>query len=160
LRSGTGSKVFGNWELIGTTQYSSGNHLTPYISASFTNSVGPLLSQRPDQIANPNLPASQRTTAEFFNVAAFALPAAGTFGNAARGTIVGPSFFNMNLALERRMHFGPDGKYTIQVRWETQNFTNSVNFSNLITVVDASDAGLVTGPKAMRSMDLLARIHF
>jgi hypothetical protein len=160
LRSGVGAKLFGNWELIGTTQYSSGSHLTPYISASFTNSVGPLLSQRPDQIGDPNLPASQRTNTQFFNVGAFALPAAGTFGNAPRGTIVGPSTFNVNLAIERRMHFGPDGKYTVQLRWETQNLTNAVNFSNVITVIDANDAGLVTGPKPMRSMDLLMRVHF
>jgi hypothetical protein len=122
--------------------------------------VGPLLSQRPDQIGDPNLPASQRTNTQFFNVGAFALPAAGTFGNAPRGTIVGPSTFNVNLAIERRMHFGPDGKYTVQLRWETQNLTNAVNFSNVITVIDANDAGLVTGPKPMRSMDLLMRVHF
>jgi hypothetical protein len=155
-----GAKLFGNWEVIGTTQYTSGNHLTPYISASNTNSVGPLLSQRPDQIGDPNLPSSQSTTGRFFNVNAFALPATGTFGNAARGTIVGPSFLNLNMAIERRMHFGPDGKYTVQIRWETQNLTNTVNFSNVITVVDATDAGLVTGPKPMRSMDLLMRVHF
>jgi len=160
LRSGMGAKLFGNWEVIGTTQYTSGNHLTPYISASNTNSVGPLLSQRPDQIGDPNLASSQSTTGRFFNVNAFALPATGTFGNAARGTIVGPSLLNVNLAIERRMHFGPDGKYTVQIRWETQNLTNTVNFSNVITVVDATDAGLVTGPKPMRSMDLLMRVHF
>jgi trimeric autotransporter adhesin len=160
LRSGTGVKLLGNWQVIGTTQYSSGNHLTPYISASNTNSVGPLLSQRPDRVGDPNLPAGQHTTTQFFNVNAFALPATGTFGNAARGTIVGPSSFNVNLAIERRMHFGPDGKYTFQLRWETQNLTNAVNFANVITVVDAVDAGLVTGPKSMRSMDLLMRLHF
>ena len=160
LRSGMGAKLFGNWQVTGTTQYASGNHLTPYISASFTNSVGPLFSQRPDQVGNPNLPASQRTTGQFFNVSAFSIPAPGTFGNASRGTIVGPSTFNVNMALERRMHFGPDGKYTFQFRWETQNLTNSVNYSNIITVIDATDAGLVTGPKAMRSMDLLMRLHF
>ncbi|MBZ5641252.1 MAG: TonB-dependent receptor [Acidobacteriia bacterium] len=160
LRSGTGAKLFGNWEVIGTTQYNTGSHLTPYISASFTNSVGPLLSQRPDRIGDPNLPSGQQTTTQFFNVKAFQLPATGTFGNAARGTIVGPSTFNVNLALERRMHFGPDGKYTFQLRWETQNLTNSPNFSNVITVVDAVDAGLLTGPKSMRSMDILMRVHF
>jgi hypothetical protein len=160
LRSGTGAKLFGNWELIGTTQFNTGNHLTPYISASFTTSVGPLLSQRPDRVGDPNLPSGQRTTTQFFNVNAFQLPATGTFGNASRGTIVGPSQFNVNLALERRMHFGPDGKYTFQLRWETQNLTNSPNFSNVITVVDAVDAGLVTGSKSMRSMDILMRVHF
>jgi hypothetical protein len=111
-------------------------------------------------IGNPNLPASQQTTTNFFNVAAFALPAVGQFGNASRGSIVGPPSFNVNVAIERRMHFGPDGKYTFEFRWEAQNFTNASNFSNVITVVDASDAALVTGAKPMRTMDLFLRLHF
>jgi hypothetical protein len=160
LRSGTGAKVLGNWQLINTIQYDSGNHLTPYITAQNTSGIGPLLSQRPNMIGNPNLPSSQQTTTNFFNVAAFALPAVGQFGNASRGSIVGPPSFNVNLAIERRMHFGPDGKYTLEFRWETQNFTNTSNFSNVITVVDASDAGLITGAKAMRTMDLFLRLHF
>ena len=160
LRSGAGAKLFGNWQLINTIQYDSGNHLTPYITAQNTSGIGPLLSQRPNIIGNPNLPTSQQTTTEFFNVAAFALPAVGQFGDASRGSIVGPASFNVNLAIERRMHFGPDGKYTFEFRWETQNFTNTSNFSNVITVVDASDAGLITGAKSMRTMDLFLRLHF
>jgi hypothetical protein len=160
LRSGFGAKVLGNWQLINTIQYDSGNHLTPYITAQNTADIGPLLSQRPDIIGNPNLPAGQQSITHFFNVAAFALPPVGQFGNASRGSIVGPASFNVNLAIERRMHFGPDGKYTFEFRWETQNFTNTTNFANVITVVDASDAGLVTGAKPMRTMDLLMRLHF
>jgi hypothetical protein len=160
LRSGIGAALLGNWQLINTIQYDSGNHLTPYITAQGTDGVGPLFSQRPNEIGNPNLPASQRTITQFFNVSAFQLPAVGQFGDASRGSIVGPSTFNVNMAIERRMHFGPDGKYTFELRWETQNFTNTTNFSNVTTVVDATDAGLVTGAKAMRTMDILLRLHF
>ena len=160
LRSGAGARILGNWQLVGTTQYNSGNHLTAYITAQNTNGVGPLFSQRPDQIGDPNLPAGQRTINRFFNTSAFALPTVGKFGNAPRGSIIGPTLFNVNLAIERRMHFGPDDRYTLQLRWETQNFTNTTNFSNVITVVDASDAGLVTGAKGMRTMDILLRLHF
>jgi trimeric autotransporter adhesin len=160
LRSGIGAKLLGNWQLINTIQYASGNHLTPYITAQNTSGIGPLFSQRPDIIGNPNLPSSQQTINRFFNVSAFALPAVGHFGNASRGSIVGPSYFNVNLAIERRMHFGPDGKYMFEFRWETQNLTNAVTFDNVITVVDASDAGLVTGAKGMRTMDLFLRLHF
>ena len=160
LRSGAGSKLLGNWRLIGSTIYSSGNHLTAHITAQNTNGVGPLLSQRPDQIGDPNLPAGQRSITQFFNTSAFSLPPIGQFGNAPRGSIVGPSTFNVNMAIQRRMHFGPDGKYTFEFRWESQNFTNSPNFANVITVVDATDAGLVTGAKAMRTMDFLLRLHF
>lgn len=160
LRSGIGSKLFGNWQLSANTLFNSGEHLTPYITAQNTNGVGPLFSQRPDQIGNPNLPAGQRTNNRFFNVGAFALSSANNFGNAARGTIVGPPFFNVNTSLGRRMRFGKDDQYTFELRWEVQNLTNAANFSNLITVVDATDAGVVTGAKPMRSMDILLRLRF
>jgi trimeric autotransporter adhesin len=160
LRSGIGAKLFGNWHLSGNMLLSGGNHLTPFITAKNTNGVGPLFSQRPDEIGNPNLPAVQQTSKHFFNVSAFSLPQSGNFGNAPRGSIVGPSFFTVNAAFGRRMHFGRDERYTFEFRWEVQNLTNTTNFSNLITVVDAADAGALTGAKPMRSMDILLRLHF
>jgi trimeric autotransporter adhesin len=160
LRSGLGAKLFGNWQLSENTLFDSGSHLTPYITAQNTNGVGPLFSQRPDQIGNPNLPSNQRTNNRFFNVSAFSLPPVGRFGNAARGTIVGPGLFTVNTSVGRRMRFGADDRYVFELRWEIQNLTNSGNFSNLITVVDATDAGVVTGSKPMRSMDILLRLRF
>jgi hypothetical protein len=160
FRSGIGRTLLGNWQLMGITQLSSGNHLTAYITAQNTNGVGPLFSQRPDQIGDPNLPASQQTNFRFFNPSAFSLPAVGNFGNAPRGSIVGPGFFSVNFSLGRRMHFGQDAKDTLEIRWEVQNLLNSANFSNLITVVDATDVGVVTGAKPMRTMDLFLRVHF
>jgi hypothetical protein len=58
------------------------------------------------------------------------------------------------------MHFGKDAKDTLEFRWEVQNLTNSASFSNLITVVGATDVGIVTGAKPMRTMDLFLRVHF
>ena len=138
----------------------SGNHLTPYITAKNTNGTGSLFSQRPNQIGNPNLPSDERTNSRFFNIAAFSLPPAGAFGNAARGSIVGPAFFNVNASFGRRMHFGKEGRYQFELRLDVQNLLNTANFSNVVTVVDATDAGLITGAKPMRSMDILLRLHF
>jgi hypothetical protein len=160
LRSGIGAKLLGNWQLSANTLFNTGSHLTPYTTAQNTNGVGPLFSQRPDQVGNPNLPASQRANSRFFNLSAFALPPTGRFGNAARGTIVGPGLFTVNASLGRRMRFGRDDQYQFELRWEVQNLANSGNFSNLITVVDAIDAGIVTGAKPMRSMDILLRLRF
>jgi trimeric autotransporter adhesin len=160
LRGGMGAKLLGNWQLSANTLMNSGVHLTPFITAQNTNGIGPLFSQRPDQTGNPNLPVDQRTNNRFFNVSAFSLPVADSFGNAARGTIVGPGLFNVNASFGRRMHFGRDERYQFELRWEAQNLTNAANFSNVITVVDAIDAGLVTGAKSMRSMDILVRVRF
>jgi len=160
LRSGWGSNLLGNWHVSANTLFNTGNHLTPYITAQNTNGVGPLFSQRPDQVGDPNLFPEQRSNDRFFNAAAFALPPTGSFGNAAWGSIVGPPVFTENAALGRRMHFGRDERYQFEVRFEVQNLTNSANFSNVVTVVDAEDAGFVTGAKPMRSIDLFLRLHF
>jgi hypothetical protein len=58
------------------------------------------------------------------------------------------------------MHFGPDGRFQFEIRWEVQNVTNTANYSNVVTVIDATDAGVVTGAKAMRAMDILLRLRF
>jgi hypothetical protein len=160
VRSGIGAKLLGNWHLSANTLVNSGNHLTPYITPQNTNGVGPLFSQRPDQTGDPNLPSWQQTNNRFFDVSAFSLPQANSFGNAARGSIVGPGFFTVNAAFGRRMHFGRDDRYQFELRWEVQNLTNSASFSNVITVIDAADAGVVTGAKAMRSMDVFLRLRF
>jgi Carboxypeptidase regulatory-like domain len=160
LHSGVGAKLLGNWQLSVNTLMNSGVHLTPFITAQNTNGVGPLFSQRPDQVGNPNLPVDQRNNSRFFNVSAFALPPGDSFGNAARGTIVGPGLLNVNAAFGRQMHFGSEQHNLFELRWEARNLTNAGNFSNVITVVDAIDAGVVTGAKPMRSMDILVRLRF
>jgi trimeric autotransporter adhesin len=160
LRSGVGAKLLGNWQLSTTILTNSGIHLTPYLTARNTNGSGALFSQRPDEIGNPNLPSDQRTSSHFFNIAAFSLPPAGAFGNAARGSIVGPGSFNVNASFGRRMHFGKENRYQFELRWEVQNLTNTANFSNVVTVVEASDAGIVKGVKSMRSMDIMLRLRF
>src|SRR5262249_18392883 len=40
----------------------------------------------------------------YFNLAAFAVPPAGTFGTAGRNTIVGPGMWNVNLSLARSIN--------------------------------------------------------
>jgi hypothetical protein len=58
------------------------------------------------------------------------------------------------------MHFGRDERYLFELRWEAQNVTNAANYSNVGTVVDATDAGFVRSAKPMRSMDILVRLRF
>jgi len=59
-------------------------------TASNNSGTGGNGNERPNEIGDPNLSASDRNPLHFFNTAAFVLPAAGTFGNAARNTVIGP----------------------------------------------------------------------
>lgn len=158
LRGGAGAALLGNWRISTITQISSGLHFTPLLSGANANGTGAFYSQRPDIVGDPVL--SQSSPFLFFNTAAFALPAAGQFGNAPRGSIVGPGFINVNASLGRTFHFGPEGRDRMELRWEVQNVLNMVNYSGLSTVLGSADFGRVKGARPMRSMDVLMRVHF
>jgi trimeric autotransporter adhesin len=158
LRSGAGAALLGNWRISTITQISSGLHFTPLLSGAFANGTGALYSQRPDIVGNPVL--SQPSPYLFFNTAAFALPGPGQFGDARRGSIVGPGFINVNASLGRTFHFGSEGRNRMEFRWEVQNVLNMVNYSGLSTVLGSADFGRVKGARPMRSMDVLMRVHF
>lgn len=158
LRSGVGAALLGNWRISTITQISSGLHFTPLLSGVYTNGTGALYSQRPDMVGNPAV--SQPGPYLFFNTSAFALPASGQFGDAHRGSIVGPGFINVDASLGRTFHFGNEGKDRMELRWEVQNVLNMVNYSGLSTVFGSADFGRVKGARPMRSMDMLMRVHF
>src|SRR5262249_21696069 len=56
---------------------------------------------RPNAVvgATADLPSNQRSAALWFNTAAFTQPAAGTFGNVGRNTIVGPGLSNLDFVI-------------------------------------------------------------
>ena len=59
--------------------------------------------QRPNLVGDPTLPADQRTPAQWFNTAAFAIAPVFTLGSASRNPVRGPSYRDVDLALIRRV---------------------------------------------------------
>lgn len=154
--------VLGNLRINVVATMNTGTPYTARVlgSASDNTGTGSNFSERANQIGNPNLPSSERTPLDFFNTAAFLLPVAGEYGDAARNTITGPGSFNINTAVARTFRFGPDGQHRLEARWEIQNLTNTPNFTGLNTVVNSTTYGSVQGTKSMRTMDLNLRLNF
>ena len=97
--------VVGGWQLAGTLILQDGQPFTP-IMASSTNSYS--LAQNnfqwfPNVIGNPKL--QHPTPLQWFNEAAFAVPASGTFGDEHRNQLTGPGFEQTNLGLGKTFHF-------------------------------------------------------
>ncbi len=89
------NSVVGGWNLTGITLLQSGPFLTPAFGGSDPSGTNPAQRsagnfQRPDCAAgvDPNL--SNPTINQFFNTAAFTLPAPGHFGNCGVGILHGP----------------------------------------------------------------------
>ena len=64
----------------------------------------------------------------FLNPAAFAIPAAGTFGNLSRNALKGPNFTQFDLILNRRFRISETTN--VEFRTEIFNVFNQANFAN------------------------------
>jgi hypothetical protein len=95
----------------------------------------------------------------WFNTAAFAVPAPGTFGDAGRDTIIGPGSVVLNLSLARSINLKSERR-RLEFRIDTTNFVNHVNPSGLITVVNSSQYGEITSAGAMRAVTATLRLRF
>ena len=111
LTSGTASRVFGGWELSGIVTARSG---LP-VNITMSRKSGDLLdgntsSQRPNLVPGVSIYAANQTITNWFNPAAFALPAKGTWGNAGRYIASGPGTYEFDNSLQKRFpHHGAAG---------------------------------------------------
>src|SRR6059036_1701578 len=107
-----------------------------------------------------------KKTGRYYDPNAFLLPAAGTFGNVARGQFRGPGFLNVDTSLFKRIPLKE--RLNLQFRTEFFNVLNHANFDtpNLI-VFSGTDisptAGVITGTAGSgngRQIQFALRLEF
>jgi hypothetical protein len=157
LKSGPAALLFGNWNLSGIWSASSGERFTPALAAAVSNSAGGG-GDRPNRLADGNLPAGQRTIDRWFDLAAFAPGAPFTFGNAGRGILIGPGMFSVNLNIMREFLFGES--YRLQFRTEMYNAFNRANFGNPNAAIGNPTAGQINSTAEPRTMQLALKLYF
>ena len=95
-------------------------------------------TQRPDLVPGVN-PYFESGGVRWLNPAAFAAPAAGTFGNLPRNYLRGPDFVQLDLMLSKDVRFR--GDRGIQFRVDLFNVTNRLNYENPAAVLPAGTPG-------------------
>src|SRR5262249_54860449 len=98
------------------------------------------------------------TLQRWFNTEAFANPALGTFGNAARADIRGPGINNWDLSFSKRFHLREN--VNLQFRAEFFNMFNLPQFSGVVTSLGAATFGQVNAARDPRITQLGLRILF
>jgi hypothetical protein len=161
--SGALQQALGGWQVAGITTISSGNWYTPTDSGSFANSDG---LQMPNVVANPN--SSQHCLpGTFFNTCAFTDPPQGSFGNAARNSVLGPGFQEWDASIFKT--FQVTERTKLEFRSEFFNFPNHTNFllsksgpqeSNNSTVLGASQFGFLTAARPPRQIQFALKLSF
>jgi hypothetical protein len=156
-REGVLDAIVGGWQIGGIVTIAAGFPFSPATSldTSNTSTFGQL---RPDLVGNPD--PGTKSPARWFNPDAYATPAAYTFGNAGRNSLVGPGTRTADLYL--RKEFKIHNKARLEVRFEAFNAFNHPNFGLPDNYVDDGDsAGTITYTSIpQRQLQFGARLAF
>ncbi len=124
--SGLESKFVSGWQVNGIGTFLSGFPFTPLVGS---NRSGDGNIRNPDRVSlNPSFTGSIVTgdPNQWYNPAAFILPAAGTYGNIGRETLTGPGLANMDFSVFKDTAVSE--KTRMQFRAEIFNLFNRSNF--------------------------------
>ncbi|MEN6601015.1 MAG: TonB-dependent receptor, partial [Bryobacteraceae bacterium] len=157
MMQGWKAKLLRDWMFMNTLTLRSGTPLTATAGGtrSVTGGTGVSGSVRADATG---LPIDATSTSPYFNTAAFTQPAAGSWGDAGRNTIPGPTTFSLNASLGRSFPVGE--RRNIELRMEATNLLNRVTITSFGTTVGSSIFGIANSAAAMRQMSASLRFRF
>lgn len=152
-------RILGGWSLSGIATLQTG---APVFASTGQNT--PLDgttcqgSYHPDIIGKIARDYSSRDDmlAQFFNRAAFSMPANGRYGTAARNMFSGPTSATVDTAFLKDVAVAE--KIRLQVRAEFSNLLNRANFSNPVAQLANPRYGQITGAASGRAAQLALKL--
>lgn len=131
--------LVGGWQMAGVGSVRGGLPLNALLSRS-----APALpdqinnNQRPNRVPGVSLYSASRTTRQWLNPAAFAVPASGTWGNAGRNLVRGPGHWQADMALQKR--FSLREKLSTSFRAEAFNMFNVAQYGTPVVALTSTGA--------------------
>jgi len=111
--------VLGNWQLNNIFTWRNGQNFTATDGADIAN-IGNTGYERANQVGDPHL--SHKTVGEWFNTAAFAIPAQYTYGDAYRNSLQSQRWINLDSSVIRSFPFWREDRF--EFRAEAFNIFN------------------------------------
>jgi carboxypeptidase family protein/TonB-dependent receptor-like protein len=156
------STVLSGWETFGIVTLQSGRPFTVALLSEIDNSgtgrsiLGFGANDRPNLVGDPDL--GDPTALQWFNTAAFAFPAPGTFGNAGRNILEGPGFQNVNMSLLKNTRLTE--RVNLQFRAEAFNLFNHPNFNLPDNFLGSPTFGRITSARDPRHVQFGLKLLF
>ncbi len=147
-------RLLRGWQVSAIANFESGNPLNITIPGDNAGTGDPG-SERPNIVGPLQRLA---TISQWFTTSAFALPAAGTFGNAGRNLVRGPGINDWDTSISKMTQLREN--VSLQFRGEFFNLFNHTQFSSVGTVVGSATFGQVTGALNPRIAQLALRLVF
>ncbi len=153
---GAAGHLIRGWALSGISTMQTGQPIT--VTLNFDN-ANTGTTNWPNRLASGK-PSNQNIN-NWIDAAAFAFPAAFTFGNAGRNTMIGPGFFSTDISLHRNFGLKLTDRSRIEFRAEAFNLFNTPQFGNPNATLGNPAFGTVGGTaRSNRQMQLGLRMLF
>ncbi len=156
-------EIAGGWRVTGVFQVHSGIPFTPTIgsadeSGSGANQCSCGFAWLPNQVGSASV--SSPGINQWFNPAAFATPASGTFGDIRRNSLIGPAWRDLDLSLGKTFILVEGVRF--EVRADSFDSLNHPNFSNPNSSVGVGvvGGGVITSANTSRQIQLGGRFTF
>jgi hypothetical protein len=153
LMSGWKGALLKGWTITSQLSSASGLPITPlhFAPVSGTGIIG----VRPDQTGAP---VDEPPSGSYLNPAAYAPPAPGRWGTAARNSATGPAQFTCDASLARPFAVGE--RLAVDWRVDVTNVLNRVTYAAINTFVGSPQFGLPTLANPMRKVQTSLRLRF
>jgi outer membrane receptor protein involved in Fe transport len=169
VEPGPGRALLGGWQLASVASARTGLPVNVTVDrASSDLSNGYNTNQRPNLAPGVSLtPAGGATPGDWINLAAFAVPAKGAWGNAGRNLVRAPGVWQMDLSLSRNIELRESAG--LQFRAEAFNIFNRAQYGSPLADISApSTFGRITtlvnngptGSGTPRQVQLALRLVF
>ena len=151
--------ILGDWQWSGDWSIASGLPFTPRLLNDISDvNGGTNGTLRPNLVPGQSETLTNPSIAEWFNTAAFVAPAAGTYGDARRNSIIGPGSKVFDMAFTKL--FPLKEARVLEFRAQATNIFNLVNYSSIDTNLNSPTFGRVVAAGAMRQITITARFRF
>jgi hypothetical protein len=154
--NGLASRLGSGWHVNGIVVLESGAPFTVNIGTDRAN-IGAGPAQRPDQACDPNR-GGAKTSQQWFNTGCFVLQPQFTFGNAPRNSVLAPGYADVDLAVQKDIALR--GGTRLELRWETFNVLNRVNFDVPNRVAFTPNFGRIFSARPARQMQFGVKVLF
>jgi hypothetical protein len=150
--------LVGDWSMAATVNVQSGTPLTVRCSSCASDVARGVGGTLRADYTGVDVGVDDPTIDQFFNTAAFTIPAPGTFGNSRRNMIVGPGSRQLNAQFTRDVALG--GNRNVSINVNANNLLNLVNYGTVDTNVNSPTFGQVLSVRGRRTVRLNLRFRF
>jgi hypothetical protein len=172
--SGLASQILGGWTLSGMASARTGQPVNITISRKASDVLdGNTSGQRPNLVPGQSIYAATQSITNWFNSAAFAIPAKGTWGNEGRYIARGPGNYEIDTSLQKTFRLSERVGFNLRAtgfnllnhpQWANPSASlgsfsggkPSASFGRITTILNTG----ATGSGAPRRIEFMMRLEF